>query len=142
MDDYFENTFDPQAAEHTMRMSIQSTFENVDGKDFDQKKHFDKWIKSISDSVLKQMSQENLKMKFSVVVTLQQKVGAGFVSQNKMHWDTNTVDDGGDTFIKVAWENSFIHCLVTLYAVKVMASFSAEQKRALKAMDLHREAGI
>jgi len=142
MDDYFENTFDAETADHAIRMAIQSTFDGVEGKDFDQKKHFDKWIKSIADSVLKQVSQENTKAKFSVVVTIQQKVGAGFLCQNKMRWDGKSADEGGDACVKVPWENSHIHCLVTLYAVKALAGFSSEQIRALKAMDLHVEAGI
>ena len=56
-----------------------------------------------------------------------QKVGAGFASQNKMHWDTNNVEDGGDGFVKVAWENEDLFVLVTVYAVKVLAYFSQEQ---------------
>lgn len=64
-----------------------------------------------------------------------QKVGAGFVSNNKMLWDCNHVEEGGDAYVKVSWENDSIFALVTLYAVKVMAYFSQDQVRALKAMD-------
>jgi hypothetical protein len=75
-----------------------------------------------------------------VTTVIGQKVGGGFTSHNKMFWDCNHVEDGGDTFVKVAWENSKIYVLVTLYAVKVMAYFSQEQVRALKAMEL--DAGL
>lgn len=56
-----------------------------------------------------------------------QKVGAGFTAQNKMHWDTNNVEDGGDGYVKVAWENDDLFVLVTVYAAKVLAYFSPEQ---------------
>lgn len=75
-----------------------------------------------------------------MTVTITQKVGAGFTAQNKMYWDTNNVEDGGDAYVKVAWENNTLFVLVTLYAVKLMAYFSQEQVRALKAMDF--DAGI
>ena len=69
-----------------------------------------------------------------------QKVGAGFTAQNRMHWDTNNIEDGGDAYIKVAWENDNIIVLVTLYAVKVLAYFSQTQVRALRAMEV--DAGL
>lgn len=148
--------FDPEMADKAIRSAIQATFEGCDCKDID-KKALDKWTKSVTDSVLKYCSQENAKCKYAgkwmrwqqstsnlldlllprpATVTIIQKVGAGFMAQNKMHWDNNGVDEGGDAFVKVSWENPSLYVLVTLYAVKVMALYSNEQVRAMKAMNI------
>jgi hypothetical protein len=72
-------------------------------------------------------------------VTIIQKAGAGFMAQNKMLWDRNGVEEGGDGFVKVSWENDILYVIVTLYAVKVMAAYSNEQMRAMKAMNLETD---
>jgi hypothetical protein len=137
-DDGIEQDFDCELAVKSIRKSIKDTFDGQDCVDCSER-FLDKWTKSISESILKQC-QEGCNCKYAVTTVIGQKVGAGFTAHNKMLWDCNHVDEGGDTFVKVSWENETIYVLVTLYAVKVMAYFSQEQARALKAMDF--DAGL
>ncbi|GBG31325.1 Dynein light chain Tctex-type 1 [Hondaea fermentalgiana] len=138
MDDGLEHDFDAELAVKAIRKAIKDTFDGQKCVDV-ERKNMDKWSKSISESILKQC-QDNCNCKYAVTLVIGQKVGAGFTAHNKMLWDCNHVEDGGDTFVKVSWENETIHVLVTLYAIKVMAYFSQEQVRALKAMDF--DAGL
>jgi len=137
-DDGIEQDFDCDLAVKNVRKAIKDTFDGQDCVDT-ERKNLDKWTKQISENVLKQC-QDSCNCKYVVNIVIGQKVGAGFTSNNKMLWDCNHVEDGGDTFVKVSWENDAIFVLVTLYAVKVMAYFSHEQVRALKAMDF--DAGL
>ena len=138
MGDDIEHDFDCDLAVKSIRKAIKDTFDGQDCVDV-EKKNLDKWTKSITDSVLKQC-QDNCNCKYAVTVVIGQKVGAGFTSHNKCRWDLNHIEEGGDAFVKVSWESDAIHVLVTLYAVKVLALFSQEQIRALKAMEF--DAGL
>jgi len=130
----YEQDFDAEHAVKNVRRAIRETFDGQSGVDCEGK-NLDKWVKAISDNVLKHC-QEGCGCKYAVTCVIGQKVGAGFTAHNKMLWDCNHVEEGGDTFVKVVWENDAVHVLVTLYAVKVTAYFSQEQTRALKAMEL------
>jgi hypothetical protein len=61
------------------------------------------------------------------------------MAQNKMLWDRNGVEEGGDGFVKVSYESDHQYVIVALYAVKVMAAYSNEQVRAMKAMNIEMD---
>ena len=62
---FFIQDFDPEMADKVIRLAIKSTFEGTDGKDLDQKL-LDKWTKTVTDSVLKQCSQDDQEQIFKL----------------------------------------------------------------------------
>ena len=46
-----------------------------------------------------------------------QKTGAGLVSAASTYWDADR-----DGLCKVMWENSFMHCVVTVYGTGIFAA--------------------
>ncbi|GMI50374.1 hypothetical protein ScalyP_jg3215 [Parmales sp. scaly parma] len=70
---------------------------------------------SIIDSCLKELQSLSRPYKYVITAIIMQKNGGGMVSSGSTYWDT--VKDG---VCKVTWENSTMHCLVTVYGLSII----------------------
>lgn len=69
----------------------------------------------IQDSCLKELQSLSRPYKYVITAIIMQKNGGGMVSSGSTYWDT--VKDG---VCKVTWENSTMHCLVTVYGLSII----------------------
>jgi dynein light chain Tctex-type 1 len=65
-------------------------------------------------SALKGLQSLNRPYKYAITVIIMQKNGAGLVSATSTYWDRSK-----DGLCKVVWENSTMHCVVTVYGTSV-----------------------
>ena len=77
-------------------------------------KKVNEWTNLIVTSCLKDLQQLNRPFKYVITCIIMQKNGAGLVTSATMHWDS--VKDG---LCKVPWQNSTMHCIVTVYGLCV-----------------------
>ena len=72
------------------------------------------WSNSIISSALKGLQSLNRPFKYVLTVIIMQKNGAGLTSVASTFWDTTK-----DGLCKVTWENTTMHCIVTVYGLAV-----------------------
>ena len=77
-------------------------------------KKVDAWTKDIIDSALKSLAEMKKNFKYVVTCVIMQKNGAGMASAFTGLW--NNLCDG---VLFVPWENDHIHCITTVYWLKV-----------------------
>lgn len=72
------------------------------------------WSNNIIASALKGLQSLNRPFKYALTVIIMQKNGAGLISAASTFWDTTK-----DGLCKVTWENTTMHCIVTVYGLAV-----------------------
>jgi len=77
-------------------------------------KKVNEWTNSIVTSCLKDLQALSRPFKYIITCIIMQKNGAGLSSSCSMHWDTTK-----DGYCKVPWQNSTMHCIVTVYGLSV-----------------------
>mmetsp|Transcript_33738 Transcript_33738/g.34366 ORF Transcript_33738/g.34366 Transcript_33738/m.34366 type:complete len:127 (-) Transcript_33738:143-523(-) len=80
-------------------------------------KKVNEWTNLIVTTCLKDLqSPPDFPRPFKYVITcvIMQKNGAGLITSASMHWDT-----AKDGLCRVPWQNSTMHCIVTVYGVSV-----------------------
>ena len=77
-------------------------------------KKVNEWTNSIVTSCLKDLQALSRPFKYIITCIIMQKNGAGLNSSCSMHWDTTK-----DGYCKVPWQNSTMHCIVTVYGLSV-----------------------
>mmetsp|Transcript_5980 Transcript_5980/g.8209 ORF Transcript_5980/g.8209 Transcript_5980/m.8209 type:complete len:121 (+) Transcript_5980:74-436(+) len=102
--------FSHEDVEQTVKTAIQSCLNEV----MYNPKKVDDWTNAIVDSCVKELQSQNRPFKYVVTCIIMQKNGAGMNTSASMFWDS-----GKDGFRHVAWENSTIHCIVTVYGCAV-----------------------
>jgi dynein light chain Tctex-type 1 len=77
-------------------------------------KKVDGWSKDIIDSTLKSLAEMKKPFKFVVTCIVMQRTGAGLASSFSALWDN--MRDGA---FAVPFENEHLHCITTVYWVKL-----------------------
>jgi len=72
------------------------------------------WSNSIITSAIKGLQSLNRPFKYVLTVIIMQKNGAGLTSVASTFWDITK-----DGLCKVTWENTTMHCIVTVYGLAV-----------------------
>uniref|UniRef100_A0A7R9W941 Dynein light chain Tctex-type 1 n=1 Tax=Pseudictyota dubia TaxID=2749911 RepID=A0A7R9W941_9STRA len=72
------------------------------------------WSNSVISAALKGLESLNRPYKYCITVMIVQKNGAGLVSASSTYWDASK-----DGLCKVTWENSTMHCVVTVFGTSV-----------------------
>ena len=72
------------------------------------------WTNTIVGKCLKDLYEMNKPFKYVITCIIMQKNGAGLNSSASMHWDA-----GKDGFCRVPWQNSTMHCIVSVYGLSV-----------------------
>eukprot|EP00929_Paragymnodinium_shiwhaense_P075329 TRINITY_DN38506_c0_g1_i1.p1 TRINITY_DN38506_c0_g1~~TRINITY_DN38506_c0_g1_i1.p1 ORF type:complete len:122 (+),score=21.89 TRINITY_DN38506_c0_g1_i1:45-410(+) len=78
------------------------------------------WTNAVIDQCLKGLQALNKPFKYIVTCIIMQKNGAGLYTTATTYWDTKK-----DGMCKVPWENSTMHCIVTVYGVAIAPSMSS-----------------
>ena len=77
-------------------------------------KKVNEWTNLIVTNCLKDLQQLNRPFKYVITCIIMQKSGAGIVTSASTYWDSSK-----DGLCKVPWQNSTMHCIVTVYGVSV-----------------------
>jgi len=77
-------------------------------------KKVNEWTNSIVQNCLKELQAMARPFKYIITCVIMQKTGAGLNTTASMFWDT-----AKDGHCKVPWQNSTMHCLVTIYGLSV-----------------------
>lgn len=77
-------------------------------------KKVNEWTNIVVTSCLKELQALNRPFKYIISCIIMQKNGAGLNTSASMHWDTSK-----DGFCKVPWQNSTMHCVVTVFGLCV-----------------------
>ena len=79
------------------------------------------WSNNIISGALKGLQSLNRPYKYALTVIIMQKNGAGLTSAASTFWDVSK-----DGLCKVTWENSTMHCIVTVYGMSLNIESSTE----------------
>lgn len=77
-------------------------------------KKVNEWSNTIVVKCLKDLYEMNKPFKYVISCIIMQKNGAGLNSSASMHWDT-----AKDGFCKVPWQNSTMHCIVSVFGLSI-----------------------
>jgi len=77
-------------------------------------KKVNEWTNLIVTNCLKDLQQLNRPFKYVITCIIMQKSGAGIITSASTYWDSSK-----DGLCKVPWQNSTMHCIVTVYGVSV-----------------------
>lgn len=77
-------------------------------------KKVNEWTNSIVQNCLKELQALARPFKYIITCIIMQKTGAGLNSTASMFWDASK-----DGHCKVPWQNSTMHCVVTIYGLSV-----------------------
>eukprot|EP00906_Rhabdomonas_costata_P001974 RCo003118 len=77
-------------------------------------KKVDQWTSNIIEHCLKRLAEMKKPFKYIVTVILMQKTGAGFHSSYCAYWDNSA-----DGMCSVPYENDTIHCVTSVYGLKL-----------------------
>lgn len=102
--------FSAEDVEVIVRKAIHVT---LNDNAFNSKK-VNEWTNGIVTNCLKDLQQLNRPFKYIITCIIMQKTGAGLNTSASMHWDTTK-----DGFCKVPWQNSTMHCILTVYGLSV-----------------------
>lgn len=93
---------------------INNTVKQKLGQEKWQPKKVDAWTKDIIDSTLKSLAEMKKPFKYVVTCIIMQRNGAGLSSSFSSLWDN--MRDGVFT---VPFENEYLHCITTVYWLKL-----------------------
>eukprot|EP00500_Bicosoecida_sp_ms1_P002962 CAMPEP_0203814920 /NCGR_PEP_ID=MMETSP0115-20131106/6777_1 /ASSEMBLY_ACC=CAM_ASM_000227 /TAXON_ID=33651 /ORGANISM="Bicosoecid sp, Strain ms1" /LENGTH=122 /DNA_ID=CAMNT_0050723805 /DNA_START=24 /DNA_END=392 /DNA_ORIENTATION=- len=111
--DVGDSEFLVEDVETIVKNALQSTLsENM----YNPKKVND-WTNTVIDGCLKGLQTLNKSFKYIVTCIIMQKNGAGLHTTATTFWDVKK-----DGFCKVPWENSTMHCIVTVYGLAIEPS--------------------
>jgi dynein light chain Tctex-type 1 len=96
--------------EQIVRVAIMNT---LNEHTFNVKK-VNEWTNSIVTSCLKELQGLARPFKYIITCVIMQKNGAGLNTACSMHWDA-----AKDGYCKIPWQNTTIHCVVTVYGLCV-----------------------
>mgnify|MGYP003386517109 CR=1 FL=1 len=77
-------------------------------------KKVNEWTNIVVTGCLKELQALNRPFKYIITCIIMQKNGAGLNTSASMFWDTTK-----DGFCKCPWQNSTMHCVVTVYGLSV-----------------------
>lgn len=77
-------------------------------------KKVNEWTNNIVTNCLKDLQGLARPFKYIITCIIMQKTGAGLNTSTSMHWDASK-----DGYCKVPWQNSTMHCIVTVYGLSV-----------------------
>lgn len=77
-------------------------------------KKVNEWSNIVVTNCLKDLQQLNRPFKYIITCIIMQKNGAGLNTSTSMFWDTSK-----DGYCKVPWQNSTMHCIVTVFGLSV-----------------------
>lgn len=97
-------------AEAIVRNAIHSTLNEFN---YNSKK-VNEWTNSIVTGCLKELQALGRPFKYIITCVIMQKIGAGLNTSTSMFWDS-----AKDGFCKIPWQNSTMHCVVTVYGLSV-----------------------
>lgn len=105
--------FPSEDVEQIVKAAIHACFPEEKGGDkiYNPRKVND-WINTIVDSCLKNLVDMERPFKYIITCIIMQKNGAGMDAAASMFWD-----NGKDGCTVVPWENSTMHCVVTVYGL-------------------------
>ncbi len=102
--------FSPEDVETILRGAIHN---NLNEHSYNPKK-VNEWTNAIVTQTLKELHALNRPFKYVITCIIMQKTGAGLTTAVSMHWDAKK-----DGSCKIPWQNSTMHCIVTVYGVAV-----------------------
>lgn len=102
--------FSVEDVESIVRGAIHNT---LNDSQYNPKK-VNEWTNGIVTSCLKELHGLQKNFKYIITCIIMQKVGAGLNTTASMFWDSNK-----DGYCKVPWQNSTMHCIVTVYGLSV-----------------------
>jgi dynein light chain Tctex-type 1 len=102
--------FSLEEVEAVVRQAIHGTLneQKYNGKKINE------WTNNIVTSCLKDLQAQQKPFKYVITCIIMQKVGAGLNLTTSMFWDS-----AKDGYCKVPWQNSTMHCIVTVYGLSV-----------------------
>jgi dynein light chain Tctex-type 1 len=103
--------FATEEVEDIVRKAIQSSLHE---HSYNSKK-VNEWTNTIVQTCLKELQALDTPFKYIVTCIIMQKNGAGLNTSFSAHWDTTK-----DGYCKVPWQNSTMHCIVTVYGLSVI----------------------
>ena len=77
-------------------------------------KKVNEWTNAVVTNCLKELQSLARPFKYIITCIIMQKTGAGVNTSTSMHWDVTK-----DGLCKVSWQNSTMHCIVTVYGLSV-----------------------
>mmetsp|Transcript_41576 Transcript_41576/g.50427 ORF Transcript_41576/g.50427 Transcript_41576/m.50427 type:complete len:118 (-) Transcript_41576:491-844(-) len=89
---------------------IREAVESTIGTSAFQHNKINAWTSNVVEGALKRLASLQKPFKYVVTVALVQKSGGGVHTASTSLWDSNT--DGKMT---LCWENSTMHCIVSVY---------------------------
>lgn len=102
--------FSVEDVESIARQAIQ----NVLNENSYNGKKTNEWSNAIVTHCLKELQALARPFKYVITCIIMQKNGSGLNTTTSMFWDT-----AKDGFCKVPWQNSTMHCIVTIYGICV-----------------------
>lgn len=100
--------FNAEDVEKIVRLAIQNSLHDHSYKPT----KVNEWTNGIVAICLKDLQQLSRPFKYIVTCIIMQKNGAGLNTSYSAHWDM-----GKDGYCKVPWQNSTMHCIVTVYGL-------------------------
>jgi dynein light chain Tctex-type 1 len=105
-----EVDFSPEDVENIVKNAIDTTLKDAS---YNPKKVND-WTNTVVDGCLKGLQTLQRPFKYIVTCIICQKNGAGMNTAATCFWDTNK-----DGHCKYPWENSTMHCIVTVFGMAI-----------------------
>ncbi len=96
--------------EGVVRNAIHSTLNEVN---YNSKK-VNEWTNNIVTGCLKELQALGRPFKYIITCVIMQKVGAGLNTSTSMFGEASK-----DGYCKIPWQNSTMHCIVTVYGLSV-----------------------
>jgi dynein light chain Tctex-type 1 len=82
------------------------------GKRVYNSKEVQNWVNSISDNVIKSLTDYNKNFKFMVTCIIMQKNDAGLNVASTCYWNSQV-----DGYCTIKWENNTMFCIVNVFGV-------------------------
>lgn len=96
----------------TAHRIAEGVIDNALGKRVYNSKEVQNWVNSISDNVIKSMTDYNKNFKFMVTCIIMQKNDAGLNVASTCYWNSQV-----DGYCTVKWENNTMFCIVNVFGV-------------------------
>ena len=84
------------------------------------------WATKVQERCLTSIKDRDSKLKAVVTCIIMQKTGASMHTTAATFWERNE----GDLYCTVPWQNRFLHCVVTIYAMKAFPTIDADEEVA------------
>ena len=112
METYQDDTaeFSPEDVEAIVRNGIHSV---LNDNSYNAKKE-NEWTNGIVTHCIKELQSLGRPFTYIITCVIMQKNGAGLITSTSTFWDTKK-----DGYCKVPWQNSTMHCIVTVYGLSV-----------------------